>query len=137
MTRSGKRVMLVVGVLVIAAGMSSVWITVRHAEMEVQKRIAAVEIGMTEAEVRKVCGEPSDESSWKLLGAECTYMEYAYPYWWDHVIWLARGGKDRIKGARACIVVLTPTGEGGEHRVGGVQSQGAYYRNWHVVKRHE
>ena len=43
MTRGGKRLLLVVGVLLLAALGSSVWISIWHSESEVQRVIAAVQ----------------------------------------------------------------------------------------------
>lgn len=147
MTRKSK-VVIIVGVLVIGALVCSVWWSIRHSEIEVQRRIAAVEIGMTEAEVRKVCGEPSYTMSGGWLGSDTAYdyslvtglqLKYSYPYWWDYAIWrvwknprhLDREEMLREK-ARNCVIVLEP--QDGENRVIWVGSKAAYSGEWKVVK---
>ena len=139
MTRKSKVVTIVVGVMVIAALGSSVWITIRHAEIEVQRRFAAVEIGMTEAEVRRLCGEPTVEGTWEFSFGKGWFMEYAYPYWWDYVTWSMRSNHEPmdedqilIDGARSCWVFFRT--EGRESRVFSVESKAAYHENWRVVK---
>ena len=138
MTRSGKRIFLIVGVLVVAALLSSVWITIRHAEIEVQKRIAAVEIGMTEDEVGMGGGEPSYTLGWGRSDEEC--MVYEFPYWWDRVLRKVavldrrnHFGLDFAWLSRCCLVRVQPE-EGGVMRVFKLDSDSAYGRGHEVVK---
>ena len=131
-----KKIVIAVIVAAVAASLLDVLLS----EIRVRSRVSRVRLGMTEEQVREVCGPPTGTGRWSMSPDEGSYLEYAFPYWWDYLIWRCRNrraftdqNKPSIDGARKCQISFRT--ENGRSSVCSVDRTGPYSTITRVVKR--
>ena len=73
--------------------------------------ISQIDIGMSKAEIVNQCGQPTNSGQIGYPQSVGTYIEYAFPYWWDLALWNIKGGNSftgeghpHIPGAPKCTI---------------------------------
>ena len=98
-------------ILAIAAIVLLIAADVINTNRKVSQIVSQAEIGMSKTDILQKFGTPTNSGQVGYPQAVGTYIEYAFPHWWDYALWKFKGGNSftvegqpNITGAPKCTI---------------------------------